>query len=99
MRIYSLSYTVCNSVTLNLHGMKDTGYKAESQTLPTLRLTSTFPSCCKYSYIQSVPKRVDHYYPSNYRHNGPVALLYSLAKAFETILNKHLQCTYIQSFI
>ncbi len=47
--------------------------------------TSTFPSCWKHAYIQNVPKKGDRSNPSTYR---PIALLSSLSKAFETILNK-----------
>ncbi len=47
--------------------------------------TSIFPSWWKYVYIQLVPKKGDYSNPSNYH---PIALLSSLSKAFETILNR-----------
>ena len=47
--------------------------------------TSTFPSCWKFAYIQPVPKKGDRSNPSNYR---PIALISSLSKVFETILNR-----------
>ncbi len=51
-------------------------------------LTSTFPSCWKYAFIQPVPKKGDRSNPSNYR---PIALLSCLAKAFESILKRKIQ--------
>ncbi len=50
--------------------------------------TSTFPSCWKYAYLQSVPKQGDCSNPSNYR---PIALLSCLSKGFESILNRKIQ--------
>ncbi len=59
---------------------------------------SIFPSCWKYAYVQSVPKKSDHSNPSNYR---PITLLSCLSKAFETILNwkihKHLSASSLLS--
>ncbi len=49
---------------------------------------STFPSCWKYAFIQPVPKKGDRSNPSNYH---PIALLSSLAKAFELILPGKIQ--------
>ncbi len=50
--------------------------------------TSIFPSCWKYAYVQSVPKKGDRSNPSNYR---PIALLSCLSKAFQSILNSKIQ--------
>ncbi len=52
------------------------------------RSTSTFPSCWKYAFIQSVPKKGDRSNPSNYH---PIALLSCLSTAFELILNRKIQ--------
>ena len=53
----------------------------------------TFPTCWKFALIQPVPKKGDRSQPSNYR---PIALISSIAKVFEHILNskisKHLSC-------
>ncbi len=51
-------------------------------------LSSTFPSCWKYAFIQPVPKKSDRSNPSNYR---PIALLSCLSKAFESILARKIQ--------
>ncbi|WP_435362530.1 hypothetical protein, partial [Klebsiella pneumoniae] len=52
-----------------------------------------FPSCWKFALIQPVPKKGDRSQPSNYR---PIALISSVAKVFESILNqkisKYLSC-------
>ncbi len=50
--------------------------------------TSTFPSCWRYAYVKPVPKKGGPSNPSNYR---PIALLYCLSKAFESILNRKIQ--------
>ncbi len=50
-----------------------------------LCLSTIFPSCWKYDYVHPVPKKDDHFNPSNCR---PIALISCLSKAFETILNK-----------
>ncbi len=50
--------------------------------------TSTFPSCWKYAYVQPVPKKGDRSNLSSYR---PIALLFCLSKAFESILNRKIQ--------
>ncbi|MPC12814.1 hypothetical protein E2C01_005524 [Portunus trituberculatus] len=42
-------------------------------------LTSSFPSCWKFAYIQPVPKKGDRSNPSNY---GLIALLSCLFKVF-----------------
>ncbi len=47
--------------------------------------TSTFTSCWKYAYVQSVPKKGGRSNPSNYR---LIALISCLSKAFKTILNR-----------
>ncbi|MPC38763.1 hypothetical protein E2C01_032277 [Portunus trituberculatus] len=41
--------------------------------------TSTFPSCWKFAYIQTVPKKGDRSNPSNYR---PIALISCLSIVF-----------------
>ncbi len=61
-------------------------------------LTSTFPSCWKYAFVEPAPKKGDRSIPSNCR---PTALLSCLSKAYETILNrmilKHLSATNLLS--
>ncbi len=47
--------------------------------------TSIVPSCWKYAYVQSVPKKGNRSNPSNYR---PIVLLSCLFKAFEKIRNR-----------
>ena len=46
--------------------------------------TSTFPSFCKFAYIQPVPKKGNRSNPSNCRH---IAII-CLSKVFEFMLNK-----------
>ena len=50
--------------------------------------TSTFPSCWKFAHVQPVPKKGDRSNPSNYR---PIALISTLSKVFESILNRKIQ--------
>ncbi len=50
--------------------------------------TSTFPSCWKYAHVHPVPKKGDRSNSSNYR---PIALLFCLSEAFESILNRKIQ--------
>ena len=47
--------------------------------------TSTYPSCWKFPHIQPVPKKIRHSNSSNY---CPLAFIFCLSKAFESVLNK-----------
>ena len=50
--------------------------------------TETYPSCWKSALIHPVPKKGDRSNPSNYR---PIALISSLSKVFESILNRKIR--------
>ena len=50
--------------------------------------TETFPSSWKFALVHPVPKKGDHSNPSNYR---PIALICTLSKVFESILNEKIR--------
>ena len=49
-------------------------------------ISCTYPSFWKHALVQPVPKKSDHFNPSNYH---PIAITSAVATVFETLLNSH----------